>query len=151
MSPDDVDSQDSAPPPPRGMDQPPMYGPPMRRPGGLFSVKIIAALLLVGVILFYIDGMVCIAAQNTDQYDTDEYEDKIDDRYGAMTVYKVGLLIMSVGGLLALIALVGGAIMNKDIDTRVRAAMIAMAIALLILIVIIILISPGMRTAVGPY
>jgi hypothetical protein len=131
-------------PPPRDEREygPPPYGPP-RPMGPIFSVKLIAILTIIGLILFYVGGIICIGSFNTDLQERD-----IDDVENAQVMYKVGLIILSVGGLLALIALVGGGILNTEINPQIRAAMISMGIALIVLIVVIALASPGTRSAV---
>lgn len=116
--------------------EPAGYYPP-RPMGPIFSVKLIAILALVGIILFYVGGIICIGAINTNLSGVD-----VDDLETAQLIYKVGLIILAVGGLIALIALVGGGLLNKEIDPQVRVGMISMGIALLVLLVIIVLASP---------
>ena len=128
---------------------PPRYrSPPTTRP--IFSVRIILALVLAGLILFYVGSIVCIGSINTTKYDRDDYDKANDDKYLAMLMYKIGLIILVIGGLLAHIGLFGGGVANKDIDPNVRTAMVSMGIALLIITILIILLAPSMRSAVGP-
>jgi hypothetical protein len=117
------------------------------------SVKVIVILAIIGLILFYVGGMICLGAINTQKYeieDQSDYDKYKDDTHNAMFMYKIGLIILAIGGLLALIALVGGGITNTQIDPKVRATMIGMGIALIVLIVVIVLASPGTRMAVVP-
>jgi hypothetical protein len=119
--------------------------------GNFFSVRVILVLVLIGLILFYVGGMVCLAGINNEKYDYDEYDDRQDDSLGAGNVYKAGLIILFVGALLSHIGLFAGGIANKELNPTVRVAMISMGIALLILIVILILFGPVMRATVGPF
>ena len=101
--------------------QQPAYIPP-RQPidiGGIFSKKIVALFIVIGLILMFVGAIVCNASKITDKDDIGD----LDKQCGALATYKAGTIIYNVGMLLLIIILLGAALLGKEFTEYMRIGM----------------------------
>ena len=98
--------------------QQPMYSPP-RQPVDLFSKKMVALFIVIGLILMFVGAIVCNASKITDKDDAAD----LDKQYDALGIYKAGTIIYNVGMVLLVIILLGAAILGKEFTDYTRLGM----------------------------
>lgn len=99
-------------------EQQPAYFP-SRQPVELFSKKMVALFIVIGLILMFVGAIVCNASKITDKDDAAD-QDKI---YDAKAVYKAGTIVYNVGMLLLIITLLGAALLGKEFTEYMRLGM----------------------------
>jgi hypothetical protein len=85
----------------------------------LFSAKIIAIMVLIGVILLFVGAILAVNAKVTDKVDNDidEINDSKEQAFGQ---YKTGVTVMIVGSLLLVLFLLCGSVMSQNVPTNVK-------------------------------
>jgi len=99
-----------------------MYSPP-RQPVDIFSKKMVAMFIVIGLILMFVGAMVCNASEITNA------KDRIDDdkREGALATYKDGMIVYNVGMLLLVLILFASALLGKEFTEYMRLGMFVAA------------------------
>lgn len=155
---------DQPPPPPPEEYGPPRRVPRMRSPMGPTQIpKWIGILVVVGVILMFV-GMVLLnlthptepppelpkdADNNLDDYDSDEYQDWLEDYYewehdyenaerNDAQTFQTGVIIHNIGVLLAALPLLIAGLFLTNLDMGMRKVLIVVAIILLIVMYLVV-------------
>jgi len=84
------------------------------REHGVFSRKLIVAAVLVGILLIWVAQLILI------------WPDWADTETKKIAV-KTALTLISLGGMISSVALIGGAVLNKSVDKFVRLGMLVVA------------------------
>lgn len=100
----------------------PAYYPP-GQPVDIFSKKMIALFIVIGLILMFVGAIICNASRITDKDDAAD-ADKV---YGALGVYKAGTIVYNVGILLVAIILLGAVLLGKEFTEYMRIGMFVAA------------------------
>lgn len=85
----------------------------------LFSAKIIAIMVLIGVILLFVGAILAVNAKVTEPVDND-IDEINESKENAFTQYKTGVTVMIVGCLLLVMFLLCGSVMSQNVPTNVK-------------------------------
>lgn len=97
----------------------PAYYPP-KQSVDIFSKKMVALFIVIGLILMFVGAIVCNASKITDKDDAQD----VDKVYGALGTYKAGTIVYNVGMLLLAIILLGAAMIGKEFTDYTRFGML---------------------------
>jgi hypothetical protein len=131
----------------------PPQGHYKRRP--VFSEGLILALVLVGLILFFV-GMMVVSSSSflkapTQPEDWDQleqyYEDLEDYQEKVRNMVAAGRILIETGGLIVCLGLFGGAINNDDLNIGLRVTFVSAGIAFMISVMIILNIMATWTTS----
>lgn len=111
----------------------------VKRP--IFSGGLVLALVLVGIILFYV-GMMLLTSSAfiKEPNDYDKYEKYKED---VKDTVATGRVVLEAGGLIACIGFFGGAINNNELDIKIRVIFVSSAIAFIIAVMVTLNIFAG--------
>ena len=113
----------------------------------MFSGKMVAIVSLIGILLLFLGGIICITAKNTEKTDPSDVTDR---NVTSQTQYKWGAVVMVLGAMLMLMFMVGAAAMSPDIPPNVRVGLLVFSAIVIFTIVFLVIsfISPLSET--GP-
>ncbi|MEW6070734.1 MAG: hypothetical protein AB1485_08970 [Candidatus Thermoplasmatota archaeon] len=121
----------------------PPYAPPLPpRERGLTSAGI-AAIVIIGVVIFFIGAILCNAsvitetARYTYPYE-EEWQKKVEN---SRLIYKIGTIIATTGALVACVGIFTGALASTKLDLALRIAMLSVGTAIIIVTLIIMLLG----------
>jgi hypothetical protein len=134
------------PPPQEPVQQPPPPPPVVAYPGtppvamgAGMPPHLIAIIVVIGVILFFVGAIVCNASTITEIYD--EPEDREEAQESARSMYKIGTIIADAGALVACIGIFYGALMCTRLEPALRVAMLSVGTAIIIVTLIVMLLG----------
>ncbi|MDI6708774.1 MAG: hypothetical protein QME47_06805 [Candidatus Thermoplasmatota archaeon] len=122
------------------------YAPPRRE--GATSAGI-AAIVVIGVVIFFVGAILCNASVITEEKSTygygTEYEAKMKEwkvkTENARLIYKIGTIFASVGALVACVGIFTGALGSTKLDLALRIAMLSVGTAIIIVTLVIMLLG----------
>ena len=111
------------------------------------SPQIIAIIVVIGVVLFFVGAIVCNSSAITEV--SDDAEDQKEAREDARKMYKIGTILVDVGALVACVGIFYGALAPTRLDLALRVAMLSVGTAIIIVILIVMLLGPTMGATAG--
>ena len=115
----------------------------------VFGAKLVAIMVVIGVLLMFIGAIVCVQAKVTARTnaDPDVVMDKTETAYKN---YQAGATLMLVGNMLMCMFLLGASVVNPDIPAGVRSSFLVFCGILVIVTTIIVLTYVGPLLETGP-
>ena len=111
----------------------------VKRP--IFSGGLVLALVLVGIILFYVGMMLLTSSAFIKE--PNDYDKMEEYREDVKNTIATGRVILEAGGLIACIGFFGGAINNNELDIKIRVIFVSSAIAFIITVMVTLNIFAG--------
>jgi hypothetical protein len=129
------------------------YAPPLVYKKPELTSTAIAAIVIIGVIIFFIGAILCNASVITESgtygYPYGYGEDWKSKVETARLIYKIGTIIATTGALIACVGIFIGALGTTKLDLALRIAMLSVGTAIIIVTLVIMLLGGVMSKTAG--